>query len=59
MNDTIRNSIVGLAEKSPYVSYADLHTVLGTKSDFELEGLLVEAIYEGTIEVRFNFVLHF
>lgn len=54
MNDSIRQSIVGLAEKSPTVSYEDLHAALGTKTDLELETLLIEAIYEGTVEVGVN-----
>lgn len=57
MNDIIRQSIVNLAEKSPYVSYADLHSALSTNSDRELEELLIQAIYEGTIEVWFFFKL--
>jgi hypothetical protein len=51
MNDSIRQSIVGLTEKFPYVTYADLHTALGTTSDRQLEDLLIAAIYEGTVEV--------
>jgi hypothetical protein len=51
LNENHRQSIVALAEKSPYVSYADLHVVLGTQNDLELEKLIVEAIYEGTITV--------
>lgn len=55
MNDVNRQSIVNLAEKAPCVSYADLHAALGTKTELELEKVLIEAIYEGTIDVSSSY----
>ncbi|KAI6177996.1 PCI domain-containing protein [Aphelenchoides besseyi] len=54
MNTFVREAIVGLVQKSPVITYADLHGVLGTKTDRELEDGLIEAIYDGTIDGRLD-----
>ncbi|KAI6202728.1 PCI domain-containing protein [Aphelenchoides besseyi] len=52
MNDFVRQAIVGLVQKTPVITYAELHQVLGTKTDRELEDGLIEAIYDGTIDLH-------
>ncbi|KAI6207267.1 PCI domain-containing protein [Aphelenchoides fujianensis] len=54
MLDAVRQSIVSLAEKNAYISYADLHQALGTKSEREVEDALIEAIYEGVVDGRLD-----